>query len=72
MKTIKGVITLVQEHRFQLRDDYGRCRLFILTHDAPQEWSDLKELEKANCPVTVFYTEPGKLIAAAAHDVQQR
>jgi hypothetical protein len=72
MKTANGVITLVQEQRFQLKGDDGRHRLFILTHDAAQEWSDLKQLEKANCPVTVFYTGEGKLSAAAAHEVQQQ
>jgi len=70
MKTVNGVITLVQEHRFQLMDDEGRHRLFILTHDARQEWSDLKRLEQDNCHVTVFYSDAGSLLASAAHEVR--
>lgn len=72
MKTVSGTITLVQEHRFQLRDEHGKHRLFILAHNAAQEWSDLKRLEKSNCHVRVLYTDSDNLLAATAHDVQQQ
>ena len=33
MKTMEGVVTIVQESRFQLTDDQGASHLFILGHD---------------------------------------
>ena len=71
MKTASGIITLVQEHRFQLESDNGRHLLFILAHDAKQEWEDLKRLEKENCHVVVRYTDSEKLIASTAHEIWQ-
>lgn len=70
MKTVNGIITLVQEHRFQLEEEDGRHRLFILAHDAAQQWRDLERLERDHIPVTVHYTDAGGLIACAAHDIQ--
>lgn len=70
MKTASGVITVVQEHRFQLEDDDGRHQLFILAHDAEQEWSDLKRFEKTNSHVTVSYSEIDTLVARTAHEVR--
>lgn len=70
MKTASGIITLVQEHRFQLEEDGGRHRLFILAHDAPQQWQDLEQLERDHAPVTVHYTDADGLIACAVHDIQ--
>lgn len=69
MQMASGVITLVQEHRFQLREDSGRHRLFILAHDAPQEWADLAALAHSDRHVTVFYRDIGGANACAAHDV---
>jgi hypothetical protein len=37
LNSVNGVITIVQEHRFQLRQDDGEHRLFILAHDVPQQ-----------------------------------
>lgn len=72
LNSINGVITVVQEHRFQLREDNGQHRLFILAHDAPQEWDDLQVLKDQQQPVTVYYSNNEKLVAATAHDVWQR
>lgn len=71
MSTASGVITLVQEHRFQLADDDGGRRLFVLAHDAPIEWADLEMLERSNGHVTVFYTDADTVIAGTAYDVQE-
>lgn len=72
MKTVNGIITLVQEHRFQLEEEDGRHRLFILAHDAAQQWRDLERLEREHAPVTVHYADAGGLIASAAHDIEQQ
>ncbi len=68
-KDVNGIITLVQEHRFRLEEDMGRHRLFILTHDAALEWSDLHDMALRGCRVSVRYTDNDKLIAASAHAV---
>lgn len=70
MKTEHGVITLVQEHRFQMEGDGGVRRLFILSSGAPLEWRDLESLEKSGRRVAVTYTDAPHLIAATAHDVR--
>jgi hypothetical protein len=72
LNSTNGVITVVQEHRFQLKQDNGQHRLFILAHNAPQEWSELQTLKDKEQPVTVYFSENEKLIAATAHDVWQR
>jgi hypothetical protein len=69
MDTISGIITLVQEERFQLLSDDGVTQLFVTLHDAPVEIDDLQALERNNIPVTVSYTRAEGLIAWAAHDV---
>lgn len=70
MKTVSGTIRLVQEHRFRLIDENGRDRLFILSHRAPVEWSDLEAMQQAEHAVTVVYREIDNMVAAEAHDVQ--
>lgn len=72
LNSVNGVITIVQEYRFQLRQENGRHRLFILAHDAPQEWNDLQFLKDHEQYVTVYYSENDKLVAATAHDIWQR
>jgi hypothetical protein len=70
MKTVSGTIRLVQEHRFRLIDENGRDRLFILSHKAPVEWSDLVAMQQGEHSVTVVYSEIDNMLAAEAHDVQ--
>lgn len=69
MHTSHGVITLVQEHRFQLMNDAGGHALFVLAHDAPLEWQDLMRLQLAGRPVRVSHAPAPDRIAAIAHDV---
>lgn len=70
MKTVSGTIRLVQEHRFRLIGENGHDRLFILSHKAPVEWSDLEAMQQAENAVTVYYSEIDNMLAAEAHDVQ--
>ena len=69
MQTSRGVITLVQEHRFRLVDDDGRHALFVLAHGAPLEWQDLERLQLAGRTVLVTHEPAPGRIAAIAHDV---
>ena len=48
-----GVITVVQEHRFELQGDDGTRRHFTLAHDAPLGWNELVALERDRCRVAV-------------------
>jgi hypothetical protein len=48
-----GVITVVQEHRFELQGDDGTRRHFTLAHDAPLGWNELIALEHERCRVAV-------------------
>ena len=48
-----GVITLVQEHRFELLAEDGTRRRFTLDHGAPLGWHELVSLERAGTRVAV-------------------
>lgn len=69
MQQMRGIITAVQEGRFQLRTPEGRTRLFELSHKAPVEPQDLPELYRAGADVVVSYRAADDLIANVAHDV---
>lgn len=70
MRTISGVITVVQEDRFQLVDDQGVWRLFLLAHDAPVEAQDLPPLQASQARVTVRFEPAESLLSDIAHDVR--
>lgn len=57
-----GVITVVQEHRFQLLNDDGRRLHFTLAHDAPLGGQELQQLMRSRCRVGVTHDA-----AAAGH-----
>ena len=53
METIDGLITIVQESRFQLTDDAGVSHLFILSHKAAAEPEQLPPLQMRQARVRV-------------------
>jgi len=67
-----GVITVVQEHRFELLGDDGTRRHFTLAPDAPLGWNELIALRDAACPVAVRHgaARPGHT-TAAVHAVER-
>ena len=69
MKRISGVITVIQERRFQLVGDDGPARLFMLAHDAPVDSPDLHPLQREQAHVVVEYEDAPDMIAGIAHDV---
>lgn len=71
MEKAHGVITLAQEHRFQLIDDQGMRRLFIVAHGAAVQGRDLERLARSRRPVTVFYTQSEMLNGHTAQDVHE-
>jgi hypothetical protein len=63
-----GVVTLVQEHRFELLGDDGTRRHFTLAHDAPLGWNELTRLQREGCRVVVRHdAPPAGHTTAAAH-----
>ena len=67
MRTMDGIVTLVQESRFQLIDDGGIAHLFVLSHGASAEPSQLGSLQKRQARVRVEYEKASNLIANVAH-----
>jgi hypothetical protein len=60
--TMCGVVTIVQEARFQLSDDAGVSHLFILSHSAAAEPQQLAALQARQARVRVHYETAANLI----------
>ena len=69
MQTMEGVITVVQESRFQMRDDRGVYHHFLLSHRAAAEPADLEPLRKRETRVRVRYDKAPNLLAQVAHRI---
>ena len=67
MRSIKGVVTIVQEGRFQLVDDDGRAHHFLLTHKSPAEPEQLASLLQRR--VLIRYSDPAGVLAHGARTV---
>jgi hypothetical protein len=57
-----GVVTIVQEGRFQMTDDAGVSHLFVLGHSAAAEPSQLSALAMRQARVRVRYKAAANLI----------
>ena len=55
MRSIEGVVTIVQEGRFQLVDDAGVAHLFLLGHAAAADPEQLAPLQREQARVRVTY-----------------
>ncbi len=66
MQSIDGVVTIVQEGRFQLLDDDGVGHLFLLGHGAAPEPEQLAPLQHNQSRVRVRYTDAEGLIGHQA------
>jgi hypothetical protein len=71
MKTLEGIVTLVQEGRFLLRATTGESHLFVLSHKAPLEPEQLPPLQHDQARVRVSYKDAHDLIARIAHAVER-
>lgn len=69
MPEMQGVITIVQESRFQLTDDSGASHLFILGHSAAAEPDQLAPLQRRQARVRVQYVQPKNIIGMVAKSV---
>ncbi len=66
MAEMDGVITIVQEGRFQLTDDEGISHQFVLSHSAMCEPEQLRPLQTRQARVRVKYTDTKGLISLTA------
>jgi hypothetical protein len=64
-----GIVTIVQEGRFQLTDDAGVSHLCILDRNAAAEPAQLAPLQRRQARVRVHYTEPHDLIGLAVASI---
>ena len=70
MKIIDGVVTIVQESRFQLADGDGVSHLFVLSYSARAEADQLTDLQRRQARVRVRYTTARNVIGLVAHSVE--
>ena len=66
MAHITGVITIVQEGRFQLTDRDGVSHLFVLSPHAAVETPALQPLAARQASVRVQYEDAPKVVARVA------
>ncbi len=66
MAEMNGVITIVQEGRFQLTDDKGISHQFVLDHAAMCETEQLRPLQTRQARVRVKYANTKGLISMTA------
>lgn len=64
-----GIVTIVQEGRFQLTDDDGVSHLFILSPSAAAETEQLTPLQRRQARVSVRYKPASNLIGNVAHTI---
>ena len=69
MRTLDGVVTIVQEGRFTLRTGQGEHHLFLLSHRAAAEPAQLAPLQRARARVRVHYEPAPGLIGFVARAV---
>ncbi len=67
--TMTGVVTIVQEGRFQMTDDNGVSHLFLLSPHAAAEPMQLNALQQRQARVSVRYTPAPNLIGNLAHAI---
>lgn len=68
---MRGIVTIVQESRFQLTDEEGAAHLFLLSHAAAAEPQQLGRLQAEQARVEVRYTEPHNIIGLVAHSIKR-
>jgi hypothetical protein len=65
-RSMTGIVTIVQEGRFQMTDDDGISHLFILSPHAAAETQQLAVLQKRQARICVHYQPAANLIGNTA------
>jgi hypothetical protein len=68
-RTMTGVVTIVQESRFQMIDDAGVSHLFVLAPNAAAEPSQLAALQRAQARVQVRFSPARNVIGHLAYAI---
>ncbi len=68
-RTMSGVVTIVQEGRFQMTDNDGVSHLFILSPMAAAETEQLAALQQRQARVSVRYKPAANLIGNIASTI---
>lgn len=68
-RDMAGVVTIVQEGRFQMTDDSGASHLFILSHGAAAETDQLVALQNQQTRVTVRYHQAAGVLGFSAASI---
>jgi len=66
MQSMQGIVTIVQEGRFQLTDPEGVSHTFLLSYRAPLEPEQLEPLLWGQATVRVDYTRAENVIGLLA------
>ncbi len=69
-RSMNGVVTIVQEGRFQMTDDDGVSHLFILRSTAAAETEQLARLQNRQARVRVRYKPARNIIGHVATAIQ--
>jgi hypothetical protein len=69
MRSMEGIVTIVQEARFQLLDQDGVSHLFLLSHSAAPDPEQLPALARDQSRVRVAYTRITGVIAHRARRI---
>ena len=69
-RSMDGVVTIVQEGRFQMTDDDGVSHLFILRSVAAAETEQLTRLQERQARVRVRYKPARNIIGHTATAIQ--
>jgi hypothetical protein len=69
MQSVEGIVTIVQEGRFQLMDDSGVAHLFLLGYAAAADPEQLAPLQRAQARVRVGYRPAPDLIGHIAQRI---
>jgi hypothetical protein len=69
VRTLDGIVTVVQEGRFQLETDGGDAHTFVLSRKAKLEPDQLPPLQHGQARVRVEFEDAPDLIAYIAHSI---
>ena len=70
MTSITGIVTIVQESRFQLTDDGGVGHFFVLGRNAACEPAQLTALQHGQTRIHVTFRPAGNLVGSVATSIK--
>ncbi|WP_336487925.1 hypothetical protein [Methylobacterium nigriterrae] len=71
MPTMRGIVTIAQESRFQLTDEDGVAHLFVLSPHMLAEDDDLEPLQREQARIRVTYSPARNEIGYLAERIER-